>query len=270
MENLPGEQMAQAKLPAYLAFAPAILLATIALVVYLAFQFIFGDALDALTTGSLAELKTRASELANDIVTEAVRVIEPVPRRKPAPAAPIGKNVVTALGEPVALLDFTGQEQATYLKATSTPDMKATFLIDGDSPVSARLLAVVGDNARRKSFASGRITLPKPIPVGGKRAFSLYLKGTQLKAVRIAALERVGDQYTIWEKRDVPVGAEWKMVAIPFADCDMWQYDLKTRKYTVPSSFSEPQNISDFRALIQPEQVTGSTATLWIDSISLR
>lgn len=266
--------MTQTKLPAYLAFAPAILLATIALVVYMAFQFIFGDALDTLTVGSLAELETRVSELANEIVTEAVRVIEPVPRRKPAPAAPDGKKVVAGLGEPVALLEFTGQEQAVYLKATSSPDMKATFVIDSGegatNPVSARLLAVVGERAGEKAFASGRITLPKPIPVEGKRAFSLYLKGSQLKTVRIAALERAGDQYIIWEKRDVPAGADWAMATIPFADCDMWLYDLKSHKYTRPASFTEPENISDFRALVQPGQVTGSTATLWIDSISLR
>jgi hypothetical protein len=246
------------------------LLGAIALIVYMAFQFIFGDALDTLTIGSLAELETRVSQIANEIATEAVNVIEPPSRHRHAPAAPDGKKVSAGLGEPVALLDFTGQEQAVYLKATSSPDMKATFVIDGDNPVSARLSAIVGDKAGEKSFASGRVTLPKPVPVGGKRAFSVYLKGTQLKTVRIAALEQAGDQYIIWEKRDVPAGADWATVTIPFADCDMWLYDLKSHKYTRPSNFSEPKNISGLRALIQPTQVAGSTATLWIGSISLR
>jgi hypothetical protein len=262
--------MAQTKLPTHLAFAPAILLATIALVVYMAFQFVFGDALDTLTMGSLAELETQVSKLANEIVTEAVNVIEPPSRRKPTSAGPVEKKAATPLGEPLELLEFTGQEQAVYLKATSSPDMKATFTIDSDTPVSARLSAVAGDRAGEKSFASGRITLPKPIPVEGRRAFSLYLKGTQLKAVRIAALEQAGDQYIIWEKRDVPAGADWTTVTIPFADCDMWLYDLKSHKYTRPASFSEPKNIIGLRALVQPGQVTGSTATLWIGSISLR
>jgi len=262
--------MTQPNTPAWLAFAPAILLATIALVVYMAFQFFFGDALETLTIGSLAELETQASKLANEIVTEAVNVIEPPSRRKRSPAAPVEKKAATSLGQPLALLDFTGQEQAVYLKATSSPDMKATFIIDNDYPVSAKLSAVVGDRAGGKSFASGRVTLPKPVPVGGKRAFSAYLKGTRFKAVRIAAVEQVGDQFIIWEKRDVPVGDRWTLVTIPFADCDMWMYDLKSHKYTRPASFSEPENISGLQALVQPAQVTGPTATLWIGSISLR
>jgi hypothetical protein len=74
----------------------------------------------------------------------------------------------------------------------------------------------------------------------------------------------------IWEKRDVPAGADWVAVTIPFADCDMWLYDLKNRKYTRPAIFTEPETISGLRALVQPSQVIGPTATLWIGSISLR
>jgi hypothetical protein len=236
--------------------------------------FVLGDAPEALTMDSLAQLERRISELADDIVTEAVKVIEPFPSRKlPFRISDRKKDIVTP-GEPAAIMDFTSQEQAGYLKANSSPDMKATFAIDSNegspNPVSAKLSAVVSGKAGEKSFASWRITLPEPVPAGDRKALTLHLKADGLKAVRIAALEQTGDQYVIWEKRDVPVGADWALVTIPFADCEMWLYDSKSHKSTRSPGFSEPKNITGIRAFVQPSYLASSTAMLWIDSISLR
>jgi hypothetical protein len=274
MVNLPGERMTQTRPPTHLAFVPAIFLAIIMAFVYMASLFVSGDAPEALTMDSLAQLEKRVSELAEEIVTEAVKVIEPFPSRKLLFRASDRKKDIVKLGEPAALMDFTNQEQAGSLKANSSPDMKATFAIDNNegspNPVSAKLLAVISGKTGEKSFASGRITLPEPVPVGDRKSLTLHLKADGLTAVRIAALERRGDQYVIWEKRDVPVGGAWALVAIPFADCDMWLYDSKSHKYTRSPDFSEPKNITDIRTFVQPSYLASSTAMLWIDSISLR
>lgn len=274
MGNLPGEPMTQTKLPAYLAFAPAIFLAVIMAFVYMASQFVFEGAQESLTIGSVAELEKRVNELASEIVTEAVKVIEHPPRRQPRLTTPDRKEEIVKRSGPSVILDFAKAEQAALLEAKSSPDMKATFLIDSDggspNPVSAKLLAVMIERGGKKSFASGRISLPEPVPVGERKAFVLHLKGDGLKAVRIAALERIGDQYIIWEKRDVPVGEDWAVFTIPFADCDIWMYDSRSHKYTRPSNFPEPKNITGVRALVQPAHLTSAIGMLWIDSISLK
>lgn len=274
MKNILGQTMPQTNPPAHLAFAPAIFLAVIMLSVYMAFQFVFGGALETLTTDSLAELETRASALANEIVTEVVSVIQPPSRRKLFPASSEKRKQIVTLSEPEVIMDFTARVQAALLESKSSPDIKARFTIDNNegspNPVSAKLAVDMSGHAGEKSFASGRIALPKPVAVGGKKAFALHIKGNGLKAIRIAAQERKGNQYVLWEKRDVPVEAKWGMVTIPFTDCDIWVYDSDSLKYTRSFSFSEPENITDFRAFIQPAQITGSSAMLWIDSISLR
>lgn len=242
--------------------------------VYMASQFVFGGALETLTAGSLADLEKDVRKLADEMVTEFVNVIEPPARRKLFPASSVNRVQPVNLGEPVAFMDFTAQGQAALLEARSSPDMKARFVIDSmegsPNPVSAKLLVVMGGQAGEQSFASGRIAMPRPVAVGERKAFALNIKGSGLNSVRIAAQERRGNQYVLWEKRGVPVGGDWSMVTIPFADCDMWLYDPASRKYTRSFDFSEPQNISDIRAFVQPANLTGSTAMLWIDSISLR
>ena len=60
------------------------------------------------------------------------------------------------------------------------------------------------------------------------------------------------------------------MVTIPFAECDIWVYDSKSRKHTRSLNFPEPENITDIRALVQPAHITDAIGMLWIDSISLR
>lgn len=266
--------MTQTNPPAHLFFVPAIFLAVIILTVYMASQFFFGGALDTLTVGSLAELEKSARRLANEMVTEVVNVIEPPSRRKLFPSSSVNRADTANMGEPVAFMDFTSQDQVSLLDVKSSPDMKARFLIDNiegsPNPVSAKLMVVMSGQAGEKSFTSGRVAMPKPVAVGGKKAFALQIKGNGLKSVRIAAQEQRGNQYVLWEKRGVSVGGDWSMVTIPFADCDMWLYDSASRKYTRSLNYSEPQNITDIRALVQPANLTGSTAMLWIDSISLR
>lgn len=230
--------------------------------------------MDTLTVGSLAELERSARRLANEMVTEVVNVIEPPSRRKLFPASPVNRKEVADPGEPVTLMDFTSPGQAAVLDVKSTPDMKAKFLIDSvegsPNPVSAKLVVVMSETTGGKSFASGRIAMPEPVAVGEKKAFALRVKGKGIKTVRIAAQEQKGSQYILWEKRGVPVGADWSEVSIPFADCDIWLYDSNSRKYTRFLNNPEPKNITEIRAFVQPANLTDTTAMLWVDSISLR
>lgn len=240
----------------------------------MAFQYVLERAPEPLTTWSVADIEKRVTELAGEIVTEAVKVVERPSRRQPMIAEFERKRDIPRPAGPSMMLDFTKPEQAALLEAKSSPDMKATFLMDNDegspNPASAKLLVVMSDGAGKRSFASGRISLPEPVPVGERKAFALHLKGTWLKTVRIAAQESRGDRSILWEKRDVPVGGDWAMVTIPFSDCDVWVYDSKNDKYSRPSRFIEPENITDIRAFVQPRHLTDAIGMLWMDSISLR
>lgn len=270
----PTPSASPGKLPAYLALAPAILLAVVLGFVYGATLYLSDSVPEQTSTISIAHIEERVTELAKEIVQSAVEVIEPSGRRLfPQPQGTQNK-ISVKLTDPSVILDFTGPESSTILNVRSSSDMKSVFGIDlnngSPTPVSATLSVSVTGATGKKSFARGLINFPAPVPVAEKDAFAFYMKGSGLTAVRVSAVEAAGENFILWEKRDVPVSQNWTLVTIPFADCYIWLYDRQTGRYTRSPDFSKPRGLTAFRILVQPQHLTGGVATLWIDSISLR
>ena len=179
------------------------------------------------------------------------------------------------------ILDFSTAASKPRLILKTSPGVAASFAVEGfevrqggkSRASSSAKLSIndmgVGDS--KKKFVTGVMELSVPVETKKMNALEIKVKAEGIKSFNVAIYVKQGKGMIGWSKTGLKVGEEFSNVTIPFADFDMWNYDIGKKGYTFPDKWAPPERIETLSFYLRPKNLAdGKRGTLWIGAVALR
>lgn len=263
------------KLPAYMRFAPYILVVFLSALVYtgvslLDREYIGPAARDAST---FIDDARKAVEQIEKFLSEARRMEDmaretarrKTEKKQAAQAPALSKTALV-------IADFSaGPVSGVELSLRKSGGAQATFGVEKTGTERAAKLSINDMGGAQRKFVSAVIHFEEPVPVAGKRALEVRVRGEGLESFGLAALSKHGALYYRWDTPRNGIGAGWTTVTVPFSVLNLWIYDNINKKYRNLDKRVDPQEIQQVRFYMKSNNLTKAPpAALWVESVALR